>query len=77
MTAAEEKKMHYGVEIERLGFSIRAFNCLKRANINTLEDIISHTQSELIKVRNLGRLALEEIEEVLEIMGLHLAEEEE
>ena len=59
--------------IEELDLSVRSFNCLKRANINTVEDLISKTQDEMIKVRNLGRKSLEEVEHKLAMMGLSLA----
>ena len=62
--------------IEELDLSVRSFNCLKRANINTVEDLISKTQDEMIKVRNLGRKSLEEVEHKLTMMGLSLASEE-
>ena len=61
--------------IEELDLSVRSFNCLKRANINTVEDLISKTQDEMIKVRNLGRKSLEEVEHKLAQMGLSLADE--
>ena len=59
--------------IEELDLSVRSFNCLKRANINTVEDLIGKTQDEMIKVRNLGRKSLEEVEHKLAMMGLSLA----
>ncbi|MCC8048719.1 MAG: DNA-directed RNA polymerase subunit alpha [Oscillospiraceae bacterium] len=62
--------------IEELDLSVRSFNCLKRANINTVEDLISKTQDEMIKVRNLGRKSLEEVELKLAMMGLSLSNEE-
>ena len=62
--------------IEELDLSVRSFNCLKRANINTVEDLISKTQEEMIKVRNLGHKSLEEVENKLAMMGLSLAKEE-
>ena len=62
--------------IEELDLSVRSFNCLKRANINTVEDLISKTEDEMMKVRNLGRKSLEEVMNKLEMMGLHLADEE-
>jgi DNA-directed RNA polymerase subunit alpha len=62
--------------IEELDLSVRSFNCLKRANINTVEDLISKTQDEMIKVRNLGRKSLEEVEHKLAMMGLSLASDE-
>ncbi len=63
--------------IEELDLSVRSFNCLKRANINTVEDLVSKTQDEMIKVRNLGRKSLEEVMQKLAMMGLSLASEEE
>lgn len=62
--------------IEELDLSVRSFNCLKRANINTVEDLISKTQDEMIKVRNLGRKSLEEVEHKLAMMGLSLANDD-
>ena len=62
--------------IEELDLSVRSFICLKRANINTVEDLISKTQDEMIKVRNLGRKSLEEVEHKLAQMGLSLADED-
>ncbi len=63
--------------IEELDLSVRSFNCLKRANINTVEDLVSKTQDEMIKVRNLGRKSLEEVMQKLAMMGLSLSNEEE
>ncbi len=62
--------------IEELDLSVRSFNCLKRANINTVEDLISKTQDEMMKVRNLGRKSLEEVINKLAMMGLALADDE-
>ncbi len=62
--------------IEELDLSVRSFNCLKRANINTVEDLIGKTQDEMIKVRNLGRKSLEEVEHKLSMMGLNLASDD-
>ena len=62
--------------IEELDLSVRSFNCLKRANINTVEDLISKTEDEMMKVSNLGRKSLEEVINKLAMMGLHLADEE-
>lgn len=62
--------------IEELDLSVRSFNCLKRANINTVGDLISKTEDEMIKVRNLGHKSLEEVVHKLAMMGLSLASEE-
>ncbi len=64
------------ITIEELDLSVRSFNCLKRANINTVEDLVSKTQEEMIKVRNLGRKSLEEVVQKLAMMGLSLASED-
>ena len=63
--------------IEELDFSVRSFNCLKRAGINTVEDLINTSEEDMMKVRNLGRKSLEEVIGKLEAMGLHLAKSEE
>ena len=62
--------------IEELDLSVRSFNCLKRANLNTVEDLISKTEDEMMKVRNLGRKSLEEVINKLAMMGLSLADED-
>lgn len=62
--------------IEELDLSVRSFNCLKRAGINTVEDLISKTQDDMMKVRNLGHKSLEEVINKLDTMGLSLASEE-
>ena len=62
--------------IEELDLSVRSYNCLKRANINTVEDLISKTEEEMMKVRNLGRKSLEEVINKLAMMGLSLASDE-
>ena len=62
--------------IEELDLSVRSFNCLKRANINTVEDLTNKTEEEMIKVRNLGRKTLEEVEHKLAMMGLSLASDD-
>ncbi len=59
--------------IEELDLSVRSYNCLKRAGINTVEDLINKTEDEMMKVRNLGRKSLEEVVQKLEALGLRLA----
>lgn len=63
--------------IEELDLSVRSFNCLKRAGINTVEELINKTQEEMIKVRNLGRKSLEEVISKLDSLGLSLKKDEE
>ena len=62
--------------IDDMDLSVRSYNCLKRANINTVEDLISKTEEEMMKVRNLGRKSLEEVINKLAMMGLSLASED-
>ena len=63
--------------IEELELSVRSFNCLKRAGIDTVEDLISRTEDDMIKVRNLGRKSLEEVIQKLHSLGLDLKKVEE
>ena len=61
------------MSIEEMDLSVRSFNCLKRANINTVQDLITRSGEDMIKVRNLGRKSLEEVQNKLAMMGLSLA----
>ena len=63
--------------IEELDLSVRSFNCLKRAGIDTVEDLINRTEDDMIKVRNLGRKSLEEVIQKLNSLGLCLKKDEE
>lgn len=63
--------------IEELDLSVRSFNCLKRAGINTVEDLINRSQDDMMKVRNLGRKSLEEVIDKLESLGFSLQNDEE
>ena len=74
--ATDQRDKVLELTIEELDLSVRSFNCLKRANINTVEDLISKTEDEMMKVRNLGRKSLEEVINKLAMMGLSLADEE-
>ncbi len=60
--------------IDELDLSVRSFNCLKRANINTVADLISKTGEDMMKVRNMGKKSLDEVQKKLEMMGLSLAD---
>ena len=62
--------------IEELDFSVRTYTCLKRAGINTVDDLLQRTESDMIKIRNLGRKSLEEVILKLSALGLTLMEEE-
>jgi len=63
--------------IEELDLSVRSFNCLKRAGIDTVEDLIDRTEEDMMKVRNLGRKSLEEVIQKLNSLGLGLKKDEE
>ncbi len=63
--------------IEDLELSVRAYNCLKRANINTVAELVTRNQEDMMKVRNLGRKSLEEVEQKLQTLGLGLRPNEE
>lgn len=65
------------MSIEDMDLSVRSYNCLKRANINTIEDLTRKTKDDMLKVRNLGLKSLEEVINKLESMGLSLKSDEE
>ena len=58
--------------IEELDLSVRAYNCLKRAGINSVAELVQKNQEDMMKVRNLGRKSLEEVEQKLSALGLGL-----
>ena len=62
--------------IEELDLSVRSFNCLKRAGINTVEDLINKSEDEMMKVRNLGRKSLEEVVAKLDSLGFKFSKDE-
>ena len=62
--------------IEELDLSVRSYNCLKRAGVNTVEDLASKTEEDMMRVRNLGRKSLEEVLQKMESLGLSLQKEE-
>ncbi len=63
--------------IEELDLSVRSFNCLKRAGINTVQDLINKTEDDMMKVRNLGRKSLEEVIYKMASLGSTCAKEDE
>jgi DNA-directed RNA polymerase subunit alpha len=63
--------------IEDLDLSVRSFNCLKRAGINTVDDLINKSEEEMMKVRNLGKKSFDEVKEKLQSLGFDLSSEEE
>ena len=78
MVEREETKKEKVLEmtIEELDMSVRSFNCLKRAGIDTVEDLTNRTEEDMIKVRNLGKKSLEEVIQKLHSLGLELRKEE-
>ena len=75
---SEKSKEHVlEMAIDDLELSVRSFNCLKRAGLNTVEDLINKTEDEMIKVRNLGRKSLDEVITKLASMGLALKSDDE
>jgi DNA-directed RNA polymerase subunit alpha len=73
--SAKEKVLE--MTVEELDLSVRSYNCLKRAGINTVEDLVNKSEDEMMKVRNMGKKSLEEVIQKLEAMGLILVHEEE
>ena len=63
--------------IEELDLSVRSFNCLKRAGINTVQDLINKSEEDMMKVRNLGRKSLEEVVNKLNSLGFNLSKDDE
>ncbi len=79
MVEPENNKMEKTLEmtIEDLDLSVRAYNCLKRAGINTVSELVQRDEEDMMKVRNLGKKSLEEVEQKLEALGLSLRSAEE
>ena len=73
----DKKEKVLEMTIEELDLSVRAYNCLKRAGINTISELVQRNQEDMMKVRNLGRKSLEEVEQKLEALGLSLRPSEE
>ena len=75
--AGDGKDKILEMTIEELDLSVRSFNCLKRANINTVEDLTEKTEEDMMKVRNLGRKSLEEVIAKLQSLGFALKSDDE
>ncbi len=73
----DKKEKVLEMTIEELDLSVRAYNCLKRAGINTVNELVQRNQEDMMKVRNLGRKSLEEVEQKLEALNLALRPSEE
>ena len=74
MVEKDEEKTEntLSMTIEDLDLSVRSFNCLKRAAINTVEELTERTEEDMMKVRNLGKKSLDEVKAKLEELGLGL-----
>ena len=74
LVSREEDKVHklLVMSVEDMDLSVRSYNCLKRAGINTVEDLIKKTEDDMLKVKNLGRKSLDEVIHKLESLGLGL-----
>jgi len=79
MVEKEESKKEKVLEmsIEELELSVRSYNCLKRANISTVEDLINKSENDMMKVRNLGKKSFDEVTAKLHSLGLDFAQEDE
>ena len=73
----DEKGKALEMNIDELELSVRSYNCLKRAGINTVQELCSKTPEDMMKVRNLGRKSLEEVLAKLKELNLSLTEKEE
>lgn len=74
---SDEKEKVLEMNIDELELSVRSYNCLKRAGINTVEELTNKTMEDMMKVRNLGRKSLEEVQAKLSELGLELRSSEE
>lgn len=72
----DQKEKVLEMTIEELDLSVRSYNCLKRAGINTVQELANKTEEDMMKVRNLGRKSLEEVKAKLEELGLGLRRDE-
>ena len=70
--AAERFNEHLNRSVEELELSVRSYNCLKNANIQTIGDLVVRTEADMLKTKNFGRKSLNEIKEILGGMGLGL-----
>ena len=73
----EEKNKILDMTIEELDLSVRSYNCLKRAGINTVSELTQKSEDDMMKVRNLGKKSLEEVQHKMEALGLGLRSTEE
>ena len=72
----DQKEKVLEMSIEELDLSVRSYNCLKRAGINTVQELTEKTESDMMKVRNLGRKSLDEVKNKLDDLGLGLRQDD-
>ena len=72
----DQKEKVLEMTIEELDLSVRSYNCLKRAGINTVQELTQKTEEDMMKVRNLGKKSLEEVQSKLAELGLSLRKDE-
>jgi DNA-directed RNA polymerase subunit alpha len=72
----DQKEKVLEMTIQELDLSVRSYNCLKRAGINTVQELANKSEDEMMKVRNLGRKSLEEVQAKLDELGLCLRKED-
>jgi len=72
----DQKEKVLEMTIEELDLSVRSYNCLKRAGINTVQELTNKTEEDMMKVRNLGRKSLEEVKSKLAELGLSLRKDD-
>ena len=75
-STTDEKEKVLEMNIDELELSVRSYNCLKRAGINTVQELINKTPEDMMKVRNLGRKSLDEVLAKLKELGLSLNQSE-
>ena len=73
----DEREKTLEMPIEELDLSVRSYNCLKRAGINYVHELTQKTENEMVKVRNLGKKSLAEVQQKLAQLGLSLRKEDE
>ena len=68
--ARDAKYLYLKASIDDMEFSVRAYNCLKRSGINTMQDLVNRKESDMMKIRNLGKKSLKEVLDKVKAMGL-------
>ena len=72
----DPKTKAFETSIEDLDFSVRAYNCLKRAGVHTLHDLVNKSENDMMKIRNLGKKSLKEVLDKIKELGLDLRDDD-